>query len=105
MENVQIDLLIKTSEVLVARIDKLEQQVRSYQTVLNLLMARSDLSEGAIQDLFETHWSRDKLAERSRQHVAELLDARADHPNSEYEQYLTLSLAALLEAAGEPPPR
>ncbi|MDW3684879.1 hypothetical protein RA280_24625 [Cupriavidus sp. CV2] len=105
MENLEAEILRQTVLVLVEQISSLEAQVSALRTGFNLLLARSDLAEASIQDLFETHWMRDKLASKARETVSALLDERASNPDPQYEEYLTLGLAALLEAAGEPPPR
>lgn len=105
MDDIQLKIINETLQFLVERIATLEKRATAHQTLLNLLLARSDLAELSLHDLYESHWTREKLAEKARQNAAELLDARAEHPNSEYEEYLTLTLAALLEAVGEPPPR
>ncbi|KWR76464.1 hypothetical protein RN01_28095 [Cupriavidus sp. SHE] len=105
MENIQFQVLSDTVKYLLGKVNELEKQNHALRTGFNLLSARSDLAELSIQDLYESHWTREKLAEKARQNAAQLLDARAEHPNPEYEQYLTLTLAALLEAAGEPPQR
>lgn len=91
-------------EQLEREIASLKSQISALKTGFNLLLARSDLQEGAVQTLVELHPEKKKFAERAREIAAELLDARAAHPNAQYEEYLTLALAAMLEAAGEPPP-
>jgi len=105
MEKTQFQVLRETLEHLLDRVNELEEQNKAWRTAFNLLLARSDLAELSIHDLFETHRDRDQLAAKARQNASDLLDTRAEQPNPEYEQYLTLSLAGLLEAAGEPPAR
>jgi len=102
MENNQ---LTETIEKLRQEVELLQKQAEALKTGFNLLSARSDLVDWVLQDMVAMHPRRKELAAQLRESVAEQVDALAEDPNPEYESFLTLTLAAVLEAAGEPPPR